>query len=159
MSPIILAGKRISGPSDRSVPEIPGRPLVNNWCHRNLPANPVLSNQHVPPQRYPRYTLSLRLRSNTICNTMPLTIKVNKSRAVTFTVDALISEYCRPGCQLILGSDVQAACTKATETGLPDTLQRLSCELIHTQPVALSPSYSFGPSPTQPSAHSATVIL
>ncbi|THU98422.1 hypothetical protein K435DRAFT_856661 [Dendrothele bispora CBS 962.96] len=89
---------------------------------------------------------------------IPLTIKVNKSRAVTFTVDTSISQYCPPGSQMILGSDVQTACAKATEPGLPDTLQRLSGELVHTQSVALPPSYSFGPSPTQHSAQSATVI-
>ncbi|THU85199.1 hypothetical protein K435DRAFT_869525 [Dendrothele bispora CBS 962.96] len=89
---------------------------------------------------------------------IPLTIKVNKSRAVTFTVDTSISQYCPPGSQMILGSDVRTACAKATEPGLPDTLQRLSGELVHTQPVALPPSYSFGPSPTQHSAQSATVI-
>ncbi|THU92700.1 hypothetical protein K435DRAFT_800258 [Dendrothele bispora CBS 962.96] len=85
-----------------------------------------------------------------------LTIKVNPSRAVMFTVDALISQYCPPGSQLILGCDVQIACTKASEPGLPDTLQRLSRELLHPQPVALPLSYSFGPSPTQLPAQSAT---
>ncbi|THU81783.1 hypothetical protein K435DRAFT_972224 [Dendrothele bispora CBS 962.96] len=179
MSPIILAGKRISGPSDRSVPAIPGRPLVTNCCnpettHAIYPQTPffltimsLLTIRDIPVTRfYCDFCLTNTVLSSDFAfehnlqhtPSIPLTIKVNKSRAVTFTVDAPISQYCRPGCQLILGSDVQAACIKATETSLPEHLQRLSCDLIHTQPVALPPSYSFGPSPTQPSAQSATVI-
>ncbi|THV03772.1 hypothetical protein K435DRAFT_851560 [Dendrothele bispora CBS 962.96] len=79
-------------------------------------------------------------------DTITLTIKVNPSRAVTFTVKTLTSHYCPPGSQLILGRDVQAACIQASEPDLPNTLQQSSSQLVHTQPVTLPTSYSFGAS-------------
>ncbi|THU90041.1 hypothetical protein K435DRAFT_968826 [Dendrothele bispora CBS 962.96] len=87
-----------------------------------------------------------------------LTIKVNPSRAVTFTVKTLTSHNCPPGSQLILGCDVQAAYIQASESDLPDTLQQSSSQLVHTQPVALSPSYLFGALAIPVSSQSATAI-
>ncbi|THU99738.1 hypothetical protein K435DRAFT_794677 [Dendrothele bispora CBS 962.96] len=93
-------------------------------------------------------------------DTIPLTIKVNTSRAVTFMVpvETLTSHYCPPGSQLILGRDVQAACIQASEPDLPDTLQQSFSQLVPTQPVALSTSYSFGASVFSVSPQSATAF-
>ncbi|THV01496.1 hypothetical protein K435DRAFT_963494 [Dendrothele bispora CBS 962.96] len=79
-------------------------------------------------------------------DTISLTIKVkffelSRSRSSsssfssvsTFLVKTLPSHYCPPGSQVILGRDVQAACIKASEPDLPDTLQQSSST---TQPSA-----------------------
>ncbi|THU86795.1 hypothetical protein K435DRAFT_867928 [Dendrothele bispora CBS 962.96] len=90
-------------------------------------------------------------------DTIPLTIKVNPSRAVTFTVETLTSHYCPPGSQLILARNVQAAsCIQASEPDLPDTLQQSFSQWVPTQPVALPTSYSFGASVFSVSPQSAT---
>ncbi|THU93728.1 hypothetical protein K435DRAFT_861235 [Dendrothele bispora CBS 962.96] len=105
-----------------------------------FPQTPVIfSFHHVPPQhsRYPRLTntvLSSAFAQHHLDNTdtISLTIKVNPSRAVTFTVEILTSHYCPPGSQLILGRDVQAACIQSSEPDLPNPRQQSSSQLSAT---------------------------
>ncbi|THU87086.1 hypothetical protein K435DRAFT_867634 [Dendrothele bispora CBS 962.96] len=89
-------------------------------------------------------------------DTIPLTILVSPSKALTFTMFVQTSQYCPNGTQLILGSDVQDACMKASELSLPGVLQQSSSALRHTEPVSLPTSYSFGPLRRTFSTQSAT---
>ncbi|THU92704.1 hypothetical protein K435DRAFT_800262 [Dendrothele bispora CBS 962.96] len=76
-------------------------------------------------------------------DTIPLTILVNPSKALTFTVFAQTSQYCPTGTQLILSSDVQDAFLK-------------SSALRHIEPALLPTSYSFRPLHRTYSTQSAT---
>ncbi|THU97067.1 hypothetical protein K435DRAFT_857970 [Dendrothele bispora CBS 962.96] len=88
-----------------------------------------------------RFHCDFRLTITVLSSEFAFEHNLQHTASIPLTIKSILS-------QMILGSDVQTACAKATEPGLPDTLQRLSGELVHTQPVALPPSYSFGPSAT-----------